>query len=125
MPRSAVVSSDKTKVCTVQGRFNFSKVPKSVPFQTFYAAHPRLAHTRDGQKLKAPLVNHNTQCKLVYLYLILGVNTDRKNGVGKVCSPKNFFDFLSPVKVRNFGNILIYTCKFNFFSSTFFRFKVK
>ena len=40
------------------------------------------------------------------LDIILGVNTDRKNRVGKVCSPKNFFDFLSPFKVRNFGNSL-------------------
>ena len=33
---------------------------------------------------------------------ILGVNTYRKNRVGKVCSPTKFFDFLSPIKVRNF-----------------------
>ena len=44
------------------------------------------------------------------LDIILRVNTDRKNRVGKVCSPKKFFVFLSPVKVRNFGNFLICVC---------------
>ena len=34
------------------------------------------------------------------LDIILGVNADRKNRVLKVCSPKNCFDFLSPVKVE-------------------------
>ena len=41
------------------------------------------------------------------LGIVLWVNTDQKkktdrNRVGKVCSPKKMFDFLSPVKVRNF-----------------------
>ena len=39
------------------------------------------------------------------LDIVLGVNTDQKNRVRKVCSTKNFFDFWSPVKVRNFGVI--------------------
>ena len=34
----------------------------------------------------------------------MGVNTDQKSRVGKVCSPKKFFDFWEPVKVCNFGN---------------------
>ena len=42
------------------------------------------------------------------LDIVLGVNTDRKNRVGKVCSPKKFFEFWDPVKMRNFGNFLLY-----------------
>ena len=41
------------------------------------------------------------------LDIVLGVNTDRKNHVGKVCSPKKSFGFWEPVKVRNFGNFVI------------------
>ena len=40
--------------------------------------------------------------------IVLGVNTDQKNRVGKVCSPKKIFEFWEPVKVRNFGNFVIY-----------------
>ena len=35
------------------------------------------------------------------LDIVLGVNTDHKSHVGKVCSPKKFFEFWEPVKVRN------------------------
>ena len=38
------------------------------------------------------------------LDIILGINTDQKSCVGKVCSPKKFFEFWEPVKVRNLGN---------------------
>ena len=41
------------------------------------------------------------------LDIVLGVNTDRKNRVGKVCSPKKIFEFWEPVKVRNFGNFVL------------------
>ena len=41
------------------------------------------------------------------LDIVLGVNTDRKNRVGKVCSPKKIFEFWEPVKVGNFGNFVI------------------
>ena len=54
-------------------------------------------------------------CKNNYFFLrvheldiVLGVNTYRKNRVGKVCSPKKFFEFWEPVKVRNFGNFVLY-----------------
>ena len=42
------------------------------------------------------------------LDIVLEVNRDRKNRVRKVCLPKIFFDLLAPVKVRNFGNSVIY-----------------
>ena len=69
-------------------------------------------------------------CKNNYLFLrvheldiVLGVNTDRKTRVGKVCSPKKIFEFWKPVKVRNFGNFVICTIRSNtqlFVISTFF-----
>ena len=50
------------------------------------------------------------------LGIVLGVNTDRKNRVRKVCSTKIFFDFFLPVKVRNFGNFVIkYLKAYGFF----------
>ena len=42
------------------------------------------------------------------LDIVLGVNRDRKNLVEKVCSPKKVFEFWEPVKVRNFGNFVIF-----------------
>ena len=50
------------------------------------------------------------------LYIVLGVNTDQKSRVGNVCSPKNFFEFWEPVKVRNFGNFVVYGLTFGFAS---------
>ena len=49
------------------------------------------------------------------LDIVLGVNTDEKNHVGKVC-----FVFWEPVKVRNFGNFVINkNCKGNRISEFF------
>ena len=41
------------------------------------------------------------------LDIVLGVNTNQKSRMGKLCSPKKFFEFWEPVKVRNFGNFLM------------------
>ena len=37
------------------------------------------------------------------LDIVLGVNTDRKNRVGKVCSPKKIFEFWEPVNYYLFS----------------------
>ena len=76
----------------------------------FVAPKSRLVQ-KNGKK-EQKMKNRVLQKTLLFLRvleldIILGVNTDRKNRVGKVCSPKKFFDLLPPVKVRNFGNFLI------------------
>ena len=63
---------------------------------------------KKGQKIKILHFEKNTFLflRVHELEIILGVNTDWKNRVGKVCSPENFFDFSSPVKQCIFGNFL-------------------
>ena len=95
------------------GRCAMLKLPFVAPKLRLYRIQKK------GKKGQKRAKNEKLFCKNNYFFLrvhkldiVLGVNMDRKNRVGKVCSPKKIFDFLSPVKVRNFGNFLIFIAKY-------------